>query len=326
MELEIKKLNILAVLPHSIAGRLIISSISDGFEQLGHKVIKYDEIYGENEWEKIIEDNSFDYIVGYDYSALKLKVDNKLQFPVINYFSDEIDKPTAGEERKDYYKNLYDEDSFTFYWDEYLTNELKSEIKNLYYMPHFVNTNLYKNKNTEIEHDIMFCGRLDTDFRLNFWLSVMKRLPHCKFAWYAIEKHYKDALGRVSNEDKKLITESYKGFIDNELAMCDAINKSKIVINTHAQGVSSYNYRTIQTMACQRLMLSDYKPEADTLFQNNEIVIYNDFDDMISKIEHYLSNDEAYIDVVSKARACAVKNHDAKSCVEKMLSIINNLS
>ena len=35
---------ILAILPHSIAGRLIVSSMADGFESLGFKVDKFDEL------------------------------------------------------------------------------------------------------------------------------------------------------------------------------------------------------------------------------------------------------------------------------------------
>ena len=41
-------------------------------------------------------------------------------------------------------------------------------------MPHFVNTDIYYNFNNNPEFDIMFAGRLDTDFRLNSVIDLMK--------------------------------------------------------------------------------------------------------------------------------------------------------
>ena len=39
---------ILAILPHSIAGRLIVSSMADGFSSLGFKVDVFDELFGKD--------------------------------------------------------------------------------------------------------------------------------------------------------------------------------------------------------------------------------------------------------------------------------------
>ena len=36
----------------------------------------------------------------------------------------------------------------------------------------------------------------------------------------------------------------------------------------HSQGVSSLNYRTFQVMACEKLLLCDYREEIDSLFNN----------------------------------------------------------
>ena len=75
-------MNILGILPHSIGGRLTISSIFDGFVQNGHSVEIFDELKSDNFME-FINGKIYDYIVGYDFSPIKLKVDNNLSFKFI---------------------------------------------------------------------------------------------------------------------------------------------------------------------------------------------------------------------------------------------------
>lgn len=317
-----KKLNILVILPHSIGGRLTTSSISDGFVQNNCNVTKFDELKQPlSELKTLLKSSRFDFIVGYDFSALKIKYELNLQIKTINYFSDEIDKPTAGVGFKELRKYLNDESNFTFYWDKELFLEEKKNFKNIFYQPHFVNTDIYKPIPTKIKYDVMFAGRLDTDYRLNFIVELAKEY---NFAWFAIEKHYIDALNRVNEEDKKVIQNCYKEFIDNESDMAQAINSSKIVINMHSQGKSSFNYRTFQTMACAKLLLSEYRREAAELFGEKDLVFYKDLTDIKEKISHYLYNEVDYNEVIKNARARIESDFNSKKCVNNMLQIVQN--
>mgnify|MGYP003307208998 CR=1 FL=1 len=76
-------MNILAIIPHSIAGRLIVSSFADGFIQNGFEADYFDELKQTN----FEVSKDYDYIIGYDFSPLKLKVDNNLKMPCICYFA-----------------------------------------------------------------------------------------------------------------------------------------------------------------------------------------------------------------------------------------------
>ena len=67
---------ILAILPISIGGRLTTNSIIDGYKQNGCDVIIYDELFDTN-LPQILK-KSFNQIVGYDFSPLKIKIDNNL--------------------------------------------------------------------------------------------------------------------------------------------------------------------------------------------------------------------------------------------------------
>ena len=308
------KKNILAILPESIGGRLTTSSLIAGFEQNGCNVTVYDELF-ENNLDEVLKGN-FDYITGYDFSPLKIKVDNKLNIPSINYFSDDIRSNTSGKYWQQYLPYLDEEDNYTFYWDKQLTE--CENFKNIHYLPHFVNMDIYKDFGTEPEYDIMFAGRLDTDYRLNFFEELVNKLPKLRIAWYAINRHYKDARSRARYPE--MLDLCYMGFIDNEPEMARAINKSKIVFNMHSQGLSSLNYRTFQTAACKRLMISDYRDEL-SLF-DGYMPFYEDMTDLIFKIENYLDDKDAYSTVTEACSNVVRQNHNSKDSVAYILDIV----
>lgn len=303
-------MNILGILPISIGGRLTTSSVLDGFRQLGHTVVVYDELKDNYSLE-----NNYDLIVGYDFSPVKLKRDYNLSMKCVAYFSDEIRNRTSGPYWKELLEDLDRDDVYTFYWDRELVKQ--ENFKNLFYLPHFVNTEIYKNKDIPIETDVMFAGRLDTDYRLDMITSLAEALG-VSFKWYAIERHYQDALSRAKN--KQLIEKIYSGFIDNEIDMADAINKSKIVINMNSQGVSSLNYRTMQTVACKRLLISDKRQELD-LF-DNKIPTYENKEVLKEKILFYLNNEQEYNRITEYCEMICREKYSSRQGVKYILDKI----
>ena len=305
---------ILAILPISIGGRLTTNSIIDGYRQNHCDVLVFDELKDKN-LNKILKSN-FDQIIGYDFSPLKIKVDNNLTYPCVCYFSDDIRSKTSGPEWEKYLSYLENDDVYTFYWDKVLTEY--ETFKNIHYLPHFVNFEIYKPMDIIPQFDVMFAGRLDTDYRLSFFEELVLKLPDLKFAWYAIDRHFQDAKKR--SKFPEIFDVCYQGFIDNEDDMAKAINNSKIVFNMNSQGISSLNYRTIQTVACKRLLISDYREEL-SLFEGN-MPFYEDFSDLLFKIEGYLENELAYNTIIENCYIIAKNNHNSKDCVKYMLDIV----
>jgi len=305
---------ILAILPVSIGGRLTTNSIIDGYKQNGCEVVVFDELKDKN-INKILSQD-FEQIVGYDFSPLKIKIDNKLNIPCVCYFSDDIRSKTSGPEWEKYLPYLESDDVYTFYWDKVLTEY--ETFKNIHYLPHFVNFDIYKDMNIPPRFDVMFAGRLDTDYRLSFFEELVLKLPDLRIAWYAIDRHFEDAKKR--SRYPEIFDVCYKGFIDNEEDMAKAINSTKIVFNMNSQGISSLNYRTFQTVACKRLMISDYREEL-SLFEGN-MPFYEDFSDLLFKIEGYLENEQAYNTIVENCYIIAKNNHNSKDCVKYMLDIV----
>lgn len=308
------KKKILAILPISIGGRLTTNSIIDGYRQNDCDVTVFDELF-DNNLDKILE-NAFHQIVGYDFSPLRIKIDNKLEIPCVCYFSDDIRSKASGPDWEELLPFLEDEDNYIFYWDKVLTSY--ENFKNIHYLPHFVNFDIYKNTKRKPEFDIMFAGRLDTDYRLSFFEELVLKLPELKIAWFAIEKHYEDARKRAKYPE--IIDLCYHGFIDNEIDMAKAINNTKIVFNMNSQGISSLNYRTFQTVACKRLLISDYREEL-ALF-DGYMPFYEDFSDLTFKIESYLEDPKAYKRVVDNCYRIAKQSHNSKDCVRYMLKTV----
>ena len=306
-------LNILLVQPISIAGRLIVSSINDGILQnpdLEANITVFDELFANN-LDELLQ-KKFNVIIGYDFSPLKIKIDNNLEAKCICYFADNIQSKTSGPEWEKYFKYLYREDVFTFFWDREMIKMY--DFKNLYYLPQFVNFEIYRDLNITPKFHVMFAGRLDTDFRLNFYLELMKKLPELKFAWYAIEKHYRDALSRT--EDKELIKNVYQGFIDNQKDMAVAINNSKILFTMNSQGISSLNFRTIESVACKRLIISDKRQELS--LYNGYMPYWENVDDLADKIRFYLKNETEYETTVENCYKIGRKDHHTKENVAYM--------
>ena len=301
-------MKILGVLPVSIGGRLTTSSILDGFRMLGHSVTVYDELM-----ESSYSADEYDLIVGYDFSPIKLKKDNNLSTKCIAYFSDEIRNKTSGPYWEELLPELDNKDNYIFYWDRELAKQEK--FKNIFYLPHFVNTDIYKNLHLPPECDVMFAGRLDTDYRLNMIESIAQDY---NLHWYAIERHYLDALKRAKN--KALIEQIYKGFIDNEEDMARAINKSKIVINMNSQGISSLNYRTMQTLACGKLLISDRRAELD-LF-DNRIPVYDDIESLKQNIDYFHSSSDEYKQVCNYCSRVCRHKFNSVSGAEFMLKTL----
>ena len=309
-----RKKKILAILPISIGGRLTTSSLIDGFRQNKCEVTVYDELFDDNLQELL--EGKYDYIAGYDFSGLKIKIDNNIDIPSINYFSDDIRSKASGvgDDWEKYIEYLEKDDNYTFYWDKQLTEY--ETFKNIHYLPHFVNFDIYKDNGKEPEFDIMFAGRLDTDYRLSFFEELLTKLPELKIAWYAIGKHLDDAKKRAKYPE--IIDLAYQGFIDNEEDMARAINNTKMVFNMNAQGISSLNYRTFQTVACKRLLISDFREEL-ALFEGF-MPFYEDFSDLVFKIESYLDDEAAYNKVTEACWRIANKCHNSKDCVRYILS------
>lgn len=323
-----KNSRILGILPESIGGRLTTSSILDGFEQNGIQVDKVDKLDDDVFDDlKHLNKNEYDFIVSYDYVGVEFKTELDLDIPTINYFSDVIADNYSGDYWQKYHNKLKDDDNYTFYWDEKLTNELKTEIPNIFYLPHCVNTEIYKNLNLKPEYDVMFAGRLIPLIRLQTILNLIKKFPHLKFALYCYKSHFDKALETLENsEDVELLNKAYTGFIETEEDMAVAINKTHAVLNFNTQAFGALNYRTFQVIACEKLLLNDDRSELFTLFTPNEdVVYYKNTEELEFLIGDYFKNPQEYSNILKNGRKTILEKYSSKVIVSNMIETLKNL-
>ena len=126
-------------------------------------------------------------------------------------------------------------------------------------MPHFVNFDVYKDYSIEPTFDLMFAGRLDTDYRLSFFEELILKLPHLRVAWYAIDKHYHDAKKRA--QFPEILDLCYQGFIDNEEDMAKAINNAKIIANLTASELNQ-KVSGVKNIRVNVYSANQYQPRA----------------------------------------------------------------
>lgn len=316
---------ILGILPESIGGRLTLSSLLDGFKYCGFKVDLLDKLNPDiHNILKSLNICDYAYLVSYDYTAIELKNNLHLDIPTINYFSDEIDSNLAGKYWQEYFDELIKPDNYTFYWDKELTNRLKKRIPNIYFLPHAINTNVYKNLHLEPEYDIMFAGRLTFNNRLQTVSKIAASFPQRTIALFGYRQYFDEAINKLNSPEKEQLSSCYKGFIESETEMAQAINKAKLVLNFTSQGIGNLNYRLFQTLSCETFLLTDYRPELDELFTPGEDVIYyEDEEDLIHKIDQYFSNPDKYHDIVKAGRMTIEKNYSCQIAAQKILDIVS---
>lgn len=315
---------ILAILPESIGGRLTMTSLFKGFEKCGFELTIIDKLDSKaKESVKSLDINDYEFLLSYDFVAIEFKTDLGLKLRTVNYFSDVIESDCSGKYWKKYYDKLLDRDNLVFYWDKNLSEKAGKNIANLHYLPHCVNVEIYKNKNIATEYDVMFAGRLTYGTRVDRFLGLLKSLPSVKFALYCFPKHLESVCEKLPEDDAELLHSAYKGFIDTEAKMSDAINTSKVVINFTSQGESSLNYRLFQVLACEKLLLTDYRQELEELFiPNKDIIFYKDDIELVEKIKDYFKNPDSYKEIIQNGRKTVVEKYSCQIAATKILTVL----
>lgn len=318
-------LRLLAILPESIGGRLTLSSLISGFNKCNIKLKVLDSL-SKNFISDInkVSQNKYDYIFSYDYTGYVIQKDYNLDIPIISYFSDSITTELASNKWETFYPELKNEKNYTFYWDHEHTKALKGEIKNLYYLPHCVDTDVYKNLNLLKVHDIMFAGRLTFPGRIEIITSIFKKFPNIKLALYSHPEHFNIALSLANSKYKHFFEEAYRGFITTEESMSQAINQAKVVINLTSQGLSNLNYRVFQTLACETFLLTDYRKELGCLFDIHEqITYYTNNTEFFENLEDILVNPKNYTYKKLNARKMIESAFDSERAAKYILNTLS---
>ena len=104
--------------------------------------------------------------------------------------------------------------------------------------------------------------------------------------------------------------------------MVSAINSYKIHLNFNIS--NDINYRTFETCGCRTMLITNYTPGLEKLFDiGKEIVVYDSIEDLDNKVKYYLDNPEERNKIAKAGHERAKKDHTYYERAKKLIDIIN---
>ena len=164
--------------------------------------------------------------------------------------------------------------------------------------PIIENKKAYKNKNCQ--YDIVYIGRSDKN-RDNF-INNIKKINNIKFGLFGQDRNnliYGANFFKVLFNSK--IGLNYSRYNDIELYSSD---------------------RIVQLTANGIMTMSPKIPKYDKLFNENEIIYFEDFNDFQERLEYYLQNQDERIKVAKRGREKAHNSYNCKRISKFILETI----
>jgi spore maturation protein CgeB len=193
-----------------------------------------------------------------------------------------------------------------FVFDPFYIDEIKKqEVKNVYYLPLATNPDRYKDISVSEQdkcdygYDICFIG-VPFDNRVELFESLHG---------YNLGV-FGDGWTKYFMLNGKTTPSYYKGKASGE-----TVNKiylsSKIVLNIHhPHSIEGLNTRTFDIPACGAFEMVDYKKNVEMHFEvDKEIVTFKNINELKSKIDYYLKNDDLRKTISKRGKQRVLNEH-----------------
>ncbi len=152
----------------------------------------------------------------------------------------------------------------------------------------FDETVQYRMPNTKKDIDVLFVGNILP--RRRFWLDSLKKY------FNIVEQN---AYGR---------------------GMTELFNRSKIVLNIHAEDYLDTETRIFEALGCGCFMLSEKLSEENPFSSGVHLVEVEDLNEMIGKVDYYLKNDDIREAIASQGYSEVTSNHTYTKRAEEIAS------
>jgi hypothetical protein len=192
-----------------------------------------------------------------------------------------------------------------------------------------------------LEQHKHLCNMLKIDILLNSTESYIQMFSGLVKKSYWFPNSYPDDLIKPLNVDKTVDIGfcgniNNRGHVINSLDkygikkdifvigddMVNSINSYKIHLNCNIS--NDINYRTFETTGCGTMLLTNYTPGLERLFDiGKEIVVYNNLDDLDSKVKYYLENEEEREIIAKAGYERSKKDHTYFERSKRLIEIIN---
>jgi spore maturation protein CgeB len=212
---------------------------------------------------------------------------------------------------------LYTDAFFCFEKDD--VSELLSRGINAYFLPQACDTTTYHPLFLQKDIDILFVGTLyGYPKRIEFLKKIIACFKDYNIQIYGIYKPiYKNPIKWLFREHRKIFRN--KNISPQEVNQL--YNRAKICINIHhEQSKNGANPKVFEIAGSKSFQIADWNPYLETLFPENEIVLYHSEDELISLINSYLKKDTAV--QTEKAYRNVINNHTFVNRIREVLTIL----
>lgn len=159
-------------------------------------------------------------------------------------------------------------------------------------------------ENQKYDYDLIFIGRRDDN-----------------------RKDFIDKLSNIGEIDFKIFGDNKNSLIFGQ-DFLNTLTKSKMAVNySRYNDIPLYSSdRIIQLLAQGCLVFSPKVPELDTLFSEDEIIYFDDFNDLKEKLIYYKTNEEERLKISKKGWQKAHTLFNSTTVTEKMIENIFNIN
>jgi spore maturation protein CgeB len=123
--------------------------------------------------------------------------------------------------------------------------------------------------------------------------------------------------------DERLDKVNFKGMVDYETQMPEVFRHSRINLNISLSMIQSgIPMRVLDVLACGGFLLTNYQPEIAEYFENGrELVIYEDYVDLVQKVRYYLAHDEERKEIARNGQQAVRERFNFDDRVKTMFGI-----
>jgi spore maturation protein CgeB len=225
----------------------------------------------------------------------------------------------------DYWKSkaVYYDYFFTIQKGDFFKELEEAGIKNYSCLPMAASPGIHKpcelneNEKEYFGSDISFVGAGYYNRR-----HFLKGLVDCDFKIWGTDWDMSSELGSsIKRKGERIETEE----------TVKIFNAARININLHSstyhRGINPFgdfvNPRTFEILSCGGFQLVDRRSGFEGLFEvNEELIVFDDLDDLRQKISYYLNNPEERNKIIKKGRDRVLRNHTYENRMEEMLEYI----
>ncbi|NQT66482.1 MAG: glycosyltransferase [Actinobacteria bacterium] len=230
------------------------------------------------------------------YSILLLK---KIKIKIVVWWQD---NPLKYNNLLDQYR-IYDE--FFIFDMSYSEELIKHNVKNVTWLPCAFNKSLLTvpDKSNKIkDFDIIFAG-LASDERISFFENIAKLGFKIKLMGNSFKK------SKLLNDKATLLPYTTPKEIFNHYS------NAKLGININQkQSITGVNCRTFELCGFGMFQLTDFRKDLISLYNiGEELVVYENMEDLANKVVYYLKNDAAREKIAVAGMARTLKDHTYQS-------------